>query len=43
MGLAIAKKIVEDHGCTIDVHSKANFGALFIFSLPVVREEEKND
>ena len=43
MGLAIAKKIVEDHGCTIDVHSKANFGAVFIFSLPVVREEEKND
>jgi nitrogen fixation/metabolism regulation signal transduction histidine kinase len=42
MGLTIAKKIVEDHGCTIDVHSRANFGAVFVFSLPVVKEEEND-
>jgi signal transduction histidine kinase len=42
MGLTIAKKIVEDHGCTIDVHSRANIGAVFVFSLPVVKEEEND-
>jgi len=43
MGLAIAKKIIEDHGGSIEVHSKPNFGAVFRFSLPVITEEEKND
>ena len=43
MGLAIAKKIVEDNGGLIEVHSKPNFGAVFRFSLPVIKEEEKNE
>jgi len=42
MGLAIAKKIIEDHNGTIDVYSKSNFGAVFRFSLPVIKEEDKN-
>jgi len=40
MGLAIAKKIVEDNGGIIEVHSKPNFGAVFRFSLPVLKEEK---
>ncbi len=43
MGLAIAKKIIEDHGCSIEVHSKANFGAVFRFTLPVLTETEKHE
>jgi two-component system nitrogen regulation sensor histidine kinase NtrY len=43
MGLAIARKIIEDHGCSIEVHSKPNFGAIFRFSLPVHREEGKHE
>lgn len=39
MGLAIAKKIIEDHNGSIDVHSKPNFGAVFRFSLPINTEE----
>ncbi|HEY7751014.1 MAG TPA: HAMP domain-containing sensor histidine kinase, partial [Ignavibacteriaceae bacterium] len=39
MGLAIAKKIIEDNGGTIEVHSKPGFGAAFRFSLPVLKEE----
>ena len=39
MGLAIAKKIIEDNGGFIEVHSKPNFGAVFRFSLPVMKEE----
>jgi two-component system nitrogen regulation sensor histidine kinase NtrY len=41
MGLAIAKKIIEDHGCTIEVYSKAGFGAVFRFTLPVLVETEQ--
>lgn len=40
MGLAIAKKIIEDNGGLIEVHSKPNFGAVFRFSLPVMKEEK---
>ena len=42
MGLAIAKKIIEDHGCTIEVYSKAGFGAVFRFTLPVLLESEQH-
>jgi nitrogen-specific signal transduction histidine kinase len=38
MGLAIAKKIIEDNGGTIEVHSKPDFGAVFRFSIPVLKE-----
>jgi signal transduction histidine kinase len=38
MGLAIAKKIIEDHGGSIEVYSKQNFGAVFRFSLPLYVE-----
>jgi signal transduction histidine kinase len=41
--LAIAKKIIEDNGGFIEVHSKPNFGAVFRFSLPVIKEEEKDE
>jgi signal transduction histidine kinase len=40
MGLAIAKKIIEDHGCSIEAYSKAGFGAVFRFNLPVTTESE---
>jgi signal transduction histidine kinase len=40
MGLTIAKKIIEDHDGIIEVHSKPNFGAVFRFSLPVIKEEK---
>jgi nitrogen-specific signal transduction histidine kinase len=43
MGLAIAKKIIEDNGGFIEVHSKPNFGAVFRFSLPVIKDEEKDE
>ena len=43
MGLAIAKKIIEDHSGLIEVHSKPNFGAVFRFSLPVMPEEGNNE
>jgi nitrogen-specific signal transduction histidine kinase len=43
MGLAIAKKIIEDNGGSIEVHSKPDFGAVFRFSLPVMKEEEENE
>jgi signal transduction histidine kinase len=39
MGLAIAKKIIEDNSGTIEVYSKPNFGAVFRISLPNMKEE----
>jgi nitrogen-specific signal transduction histidine kinase len=42
MGLAIARKIIEDHKGSIEVHSKPNFGAVFSFSIPAVTEEDEN-
>ncbi len=38
MGLAIAKKIIADNGGSIEVYSKPEFGAVFRFSLPVLKE-----
>lgn len=38
MGLAIAKKIVQDNGGSIDVYSRPDFGTVFRFSLPVIKE-----
>lgn len=43
IGLAIAKKIIEDHSGAIEVYSKANFGAVFRFSIPVFTEEGNNE
>ncbi len=34
LGLTIAKKIVELHGGTIDVHSVSGEGSLFTIALP---------
>ncbi|MFZ0392121.1 MAG: ATP-binding protein [Calditrichia bacterium] len=39
MGLAIAKKIIEDHGGKLDVNSKIRRGTVFYFTLPLYREE----
>ena len=38
MGLAIARKIVQDNGGTIEVYSRPDFGTAFRFSLPVIKE-----
>ncbi len=38
MGLPIAKKIVEDHGGKIGVHSRPGFGAVLRFSVPLYEE-----
>jgi two-component system nitrogen regulation sensor histidine kinase NtrY len=43
MGLAIARKIIEDHKGEIEIHSKPDFGAVFSFSIPAVTEEENNE
>jgi signal transduction histidine kinase len=37
LGLSICKKIVEDHGGTIEAHSEAGRGAIFRFTLPVAK------
>lgn len=34
MGLAIAKKVIEDHRGTIEVHTRENFGTVFRITLP---------
>lgn len=39
MGLAIAKKIVEDHGGKIECYSTANLGAVFSLFIPLMQEE----
>ena len=38
LGLAIAKRIVELHGASLDVHSEPGRGACFSFSLPACRD-----
>jgi signal transduction histidine kinase len=37
MGLAFAKKIIEDHKGEIDLHSREGFGTTFKFTLPIFR------
>jgi signal transduction histidine kinase len=37
LGLSICKKIIEDHGGKIDVRSEAGRGAIFRFTLPLVK------
>lgn len=37
LGLSICKKIIEDHGGTISVRSEAGRGAIFTFTLPLVK------
>jgi signal transduction histidine kinase len=37
LGLSICKKIIEDHGGTIAVRSEAGRGAIFSFTLPLVK------
>lgn len=41
MGLAIAKKIIEEHGGTIGLYSKEGFGTVIRFSLPLYVEDKK--
>lgn len=42
MGLAGAKKIIEDHGGTIGLYSKEGFGTVIRFSLPVYQKDHIN-
>jgi len=42
LGLAVTKRIIQDHGGQIDVHSREGKGTTFIFSLPVARNKEEN-
>jgi signal transduction histidine kinase len=35
LGLAVAKSIVDQHGGTIQVHSREGAGAEFVITLPV--------
>jgi len=37
LGLSICKKIIEDHGGKISARSEPNHGAIFCFTLPVVK------
>ncbi len=39
MGLPIAKKIVEEHGGKIGLHSRPGFGAVIRFSVPLYEEK----
>jgi two-component system NtrC family sensor kinase len=41
LGLAVAKSIVDQHGGTIEVHSKEGQGAEFVISLPLERAEHE--
>ncbi|MCF7859600.1 MAG: hypothetical protein K9N07_09830 [Candidatus Cloacimonetes bacterium] len=40
MGLAIAKKIIEDHRGSITFYSKENFGTTFSITLPIEENEK---
>jgi signal transduction histidine kinase len=35
LGLAVAKKIIEDHGATVEVESETNVGTTFRIALPI--------
>jgi signal transduction histidine kinase len=43
LGLAVTKRIIQDHGGHIDVHSSEGKGTTFIFSLLVHRQESENE
>jgi predicted ATPase/signal transduction histidine kinase len=43
LGLAIARRIVELHGCQIAVKSRAGEGCCFSFGLPVARPVERQE
>jgi signal transduction histidine kinase len=40
LGLAVTKKIVEDHKGSIDVRSEVNRGTVFTVKLPAIKDEE---
>jgi two-component system sensor histidine kinase HydH len=40
LGLAISKKIIEDHGGSIEVESKLSEGTTFKISLPIGKNQE---
>lgn len=42
IGLAIVKKIIENHNCKIWLDSKAGVGSTFYFTLPGIHEEDKS-
>ncbi len=42
LGLAVTKRIIQDHGGHIDVRSSEGKGTTFIFSLPVPQNQEEN-
>ena len=37
LGLAVTRRIIQDHGGQIDVHSEENQGTTFVFILPALR------
>ncbi len=43
LGLAITKKILDLHGCTISVESEEGEGSTFIFDLPTVRSNARQN
>lgn len=43
LGLAVVKSLVELHGGSIRVQSKAGFGSKFVFDLPLRRISEESD
>lgn len=43
LGLAVTKKIVEEHHGSIEVHSEANQGTTFILKLPVADKDSRED
>ena len=43
LGLALAKKIIEEHGSAIQVHSTVGKGTRFTFTLKVHDSKRQND
>ncbi|HFB84129.1 MAG TPA: hypothetical protein ENJ72_04990, partial [Thermodesulfatator sp.] len=41
LGLPISKRIVEDHGGTLEIHSRPGQGTRCILRLPIPLEERK--
>jgi signal transduction histidine kinase len=42
-GLAIARRVIEDHGGTIEVANRPEGGAMFIMRLPLANPEDKSE